>query len=62
MKGYYRELIALLRTHGFEFFRSGKGDHELWSKGKSIVVVPFNLKNKNTANGILKQAEIPDRL
>jgi predicted RNA binding protein YcfA (HicA-like mRNA interferase family) len=62
MKGYYQAVIKILRDHGFVFLRDGKGDHELWAKSLNILVVPYNLKNKNTANGILKQAGLAERV
>ena len=39
---YYKQVVDLLRQHGFEFIRQGKGSHELWaSAGQSIkVTVP----------------------
>ncbi|WP_342759616.1 type II toxin-antitoxin system HicA family toxin [Paracoccus sp. S3-43] len=30
VKGYYRELVDLLRAAGCRFVRAGKGDHEIW--------------------------------
>ena len=55
---YYKQVVDLLRQHGFEFTRQGKGSHELWaSAGQGIkVTVPRNLKSRHTANGILKDA------
>ena len=36
---YYKQVVDLLRQHGFEFIRQGKGSHELWaSAGQSIKV------------------------
>ena len=54
----YKQVVDLLRQHGFEFTRQGKGSHELWaSAGQGIkVTVPRNLKSRHTANGILKDA------
>ena len=31
MNGYYVEVIALLKQHGYSFLRQGKGSHEIWS-------------------------------
>lgn len=62
-QGYYREVIALLEAEaGAIFVRSAKGSHERWqtADGKPLTI-PRNLDNKNTANGILKQAGVAKR-
>jgi predicted RNA binding protein YcfA (HicA-like mRNA interferase family) len=58
---FYRDVIRLLRAHGYEFKRSGRGDHEIWwnPSTKRFVVVDHKLKSKITANEILKQAGLP---
>jgi hypothetical protein len=61
MADYYRDLIQLLRQHGFEFKRQGRGDHEIWWNPKTGVrlAVDRKLRSRFTANGILKEAGLP---
>jgi hypothetical protein len=62
MKSYYPIVVKILRAHHFEYLRSGKGDHEIWSNGKVSVAVPYNLGKRHTANVILKQAGIAQKV
>ncbi|MBU3566593.1 type II toxin-antitoxin system HicA family toxin [Polynucleobacter alcilacus] len=62
MKGFYKQLTAILKNHGFVFERQGKGSHEFWCKGSLCVTVPSNCKSKFTANAILKQANISEKI
>jgi predicted RNA binding protein YcfA (HicA-like mRNA interferase family) len=50
-----------LSETGCTFRRRGKGDHDIWitSQGKRIVV-PVQIKLHHTANGILKDAGLPE--
>ncbi|HZQ13573.1 MAG TPA: type II toxin-antitoxin system HicA family toxin [Pseudolabrys sp.] len=60
MADYYRDVIRLLREHGYELKRQGRGDHEIWwnpHTGVSLTV-DRKLKSRFTANGILKEAGI----
>ena len=61
MADYYRDVIRLLRENGYEYKRSGRGDHEIWwNPGTGIsVVVDRKLRSRFTANGILKEAGLP---
>lgn len=57
----YREVIRKLRKLGFEFYRSGKGDHEIWfnSVTNLITTIPHHREIKEgTLKNILKQAQI----
>lgn len=57
----YREVTRKLRRLGFEFYRSGKGDHEIWfnPKTKLRTTVPHHREIKEgTLRNILKQAQI----
>jgi predicted RNA binding protein YcfA (HicA-like mRNA interferase family) len=55
--GYTPELKKLLIAAGCEFYRMGKGDHEIWSCPNGCkVTVDGNIKSRHTANGVLKQA------
>lgn len=61
MKGYFEQLVALLRQHGFERVHGGKGSHEKWRRGGTTLIVPFNCYSRHTANNVLKGAGIPHR-
>jgi len=57
----YQDVTKKLRKLGFEFFRRGKGDHELWSdESKRIkVTIPKHRElDEGTLRAILKQAQI----
>lgn len=58
MNGYYAQLVKILRANGFELLRPGKGSHEIWSKGRVALTVPFNCASRHTANSILRDAGI----
>jgi predicted RNA binding protein YcfA (HicA-like mRNA interferase family) len=64
MNGYYEPLCKILRAHGWRFLRSGKGSHEIWcdKHDKRRTTVPHNCQSRHTANGILRDAGIKDRL
>jgi predicted RNA binding protein YcfA (HicA-like mRNA interferase family) len=61
MADYYRDLVALLRSAGYEFKRPGRGDHEIWwnSNTRITVTVDRKLRSRITANEILKDAGLP---
>jgi predicted RNA binding protein YcfA (HicA-like mRNA interferase family) len=61
MADFYRELTAILREHGWQRLRPGKGSHEIWAhaQSKRHVTVPRTTKSRHTANDVLKQAGIP---
>ena len=58
MANYTSELKKIFKEQGCEFFRQGKGDHEIWRDPRSDIkfVVDGNTKSRHTANAILKQA------
>ena len=58
MNGFYEQVIAVLKQHGFSFSRGGKGSHQLWCFGNKCVTVSKNCQSRHTANGIMKQAGI----
>ncbi|MEM1302376.1 MAG: type II toxin-antitoxin system HicA family toxin [Pseudomonadota bacterium] len=64
MADFYRDVTRLLRQHHFLHIKGGKGSHEKWQSSISgkTVIVPRNLKNRLTANGILKSAKIGKKL
>ncbi|HXD45997.1 MAG TPA: type II toxin-antitoxin system HicA family toxin [Pseudolabrys sp.] len=51
-------MVKLLRENGFEFKRTGRGDHEIWWNPQTgvAVTVDHKLKSRHTANGLLKEA------
>ncbi|MFC7049648.1 type II toxin-antitoxin system HicA family toxin [Emcibacter nanhaiensis] len=61
---FYRKLTKILKNHGYAFYRSGKGDHEIWRRngtGRSISL-PSKCPSRHTANQVLKQAGIDEKL
>lgn len=68
MDGYYKLIIQKLKEHGYEYDVNAKGSHEKWilkdSKGNKIksVVVPYSTKSRFSANNVLKQAGIDEKI
>lgn len=62
--GYTKQLKTILATGGWQFTRSGKGDHEIWSHPDRLkpVVVDNRIMSRHTANAVLKQAGIKAKL
>jgi predicted RNA binding protein YcfA (HicA-like mRNA interferase family) len=60
MNGYFQQVCALLRDHGWEYYKPGKGSHQKWKKtqGGQVVLVPFNCYSRHTANAVLRDAGI----
>jgi predicted RNA binding protein YcfA (HicA-like mRNA interferase family) len=61
MANLYRDLTKILSRNGFDFLRSGKGDHEIWlnkETGKKATV-DAGITSRHTANEILKKAGLP---
>lgn len=63
MPSYEREVREILREHGCEFVRHGKGDHDIWRSPISgrHFTVDSKIKSRHTANEVLKQAGIGKR-
>jgi hypothetical protein len=61
---YGRELKRILKAHGCTFVRHGKGDHEIWFSPITALTftVDAGTRKRFTANAILKQAGISERL
>ncbi|MBF0137120.1 MAG: type II toxin-antitoxin system HicA family toxin [Magnetococcales bacterium] len=61
MSDFSRTLKELLRQSGCEFYRPGKGDHEIWFSPITNCYFPVDHKilSRHTANGVLKQAGLP---
>lgn len=62
MSGYYQQLTAILKRHGFRFIRQGKGDHEIGGNGTIERPVDRNSRSRHTANAVLKQCGISERI
>jgi predicted RNA binding protein YcfA (HicA-like mRNA interferase family) len=58
MKGFYAQLIQILKANKYYYVRQGKGSHEIWSNGSKTLIVPFNCYSRHTANQVLKDAGI----
>ena len=60
-RGYYRDLIKLLKAGGCTFVRHGVGDHEIWYSPltKRTFSVDRGVVIRHTANGALKDAGLP---
>jgi len=61
MGNYTREPKKLLQSHGCEFVRQGKGDHEIWYSPHTDTNFPVDssIKSRHTANKVLKDAGLP---
>lgn len=62
MNGYYHTLVKIFRKRGVVFVRKARGDHEIWRNGDKQTTVDRGVKNRITANGILKQLGLEDRI
>lgn len=63
MASYYRRLKELLEANGWWFHRMGKGSHEIWTNASGQKLpLPFNCNVRHTANGILRDAGIDERV
>lgn len=54
MKGYYPQVVELLKRHGYIFLRNGKGSHQIWTNGVRNQTVSSNLYSRDMANTVLK--------
>lgn len=61
---YYRQLKRILLAHDCRFVRQGKGDHEIWFSPITNLTfaVDTGTRKRFTANAILKQAGIKEKL
>lgn len=62
-RAYTKELKRILKAHGWAFFRTGNGDHEIWTHPDNAkkIVVDGRIISRHTANATLKQANIPKK-
>lgn len=58
MADYYRDVVRLLKDHGYQFKRQGRGDHEIWWNPRisTHVTVDRKLRSRFTANGNLERS------
>lgn len=63
-ESFTRELKKVLRDNACRFDRQGKGDHEIWFSPitNHYFVVDQQIKSRHTANAVLKQAGIPQKV
>ena len=60
MPTFEREVLRLLKEHGWTFVRHGKGDHNIWlnpQTGKHVSV-DGKIKSRHSANALMKRAGI----
>jgi predicted RNA binding protein YcfA (HicA-like mRNA interferase family) len=57
MNGFFDQVKAVLKKHGFLFVRQN-GSHQIWKYGQISVTVSTNCASRYTANAIMKQAGI----
>jgi hypothetical protein len=64
VRGFGKEVRTLLRANGCRFIGSGKVDHEVWFSpiANRNIIVDGRCEQKHTANGVLKDAGIKERL
>ena len=64
MANYTKQVLALLSSHGCYFIRRGKGSHKMWYSpiSKRPFTVVDKIENRHTANGILKDAGINEKV
>jgi predicted RNA binding protein YcfA (HicA-like mRNA interferase family) len=63
-RGFYLQLRELLLASGCTVVRQGKGSHEVWHSplsGRNFPVA-VTVQSRHTANGILKDAGITQKL
>jgi len=60
MAEYENKVRQILREHGCNFVRHGKGDHDIWYSPLSNRNFPVDgeIRIRHVANGIMKQAGI----
>jgi hypothetical protein len=64
VRGFTREVKAILLRNGCSLKRQGKGDHEVWisPNAKRPFVVDGRIMSRSTANAVLKQAGLKERI
>ena len=64
MANYTKQVLELLFANGCYFVRQGKGSHKTYYSPvtKSNFTVVDKIENRHTANGILKDAGIKQKI
>ena len=60
MAEYEKKVRKILREHGCNLMRHGKGDHDIWHSPITNlpITVDGEIKSRHVANAILKRAGI----
>lgn len=60
----YPKLRTVLESYGCTFIRQAKGSHEIWRSpiNEKMFSLPVTILSWYTANAILKQAGITDKI
>ena len=60
VRGYYAQIVAILRDAGCVYKRAGKGDHEIWYSpiSRRSFSLDKGVLSRHTANAVMKQAGI----
>ena len=64
MADYTRQVLSMLSDNGCYLVRRGKGSHKIWYSpivNRTFTVVD-KIENRHTANGILKDAGIKQKV
>ena len=59
-----REVKNILEESGCRYVRPGKGSHQIWYSPvtKRNFAVPYGIKSRYTANGVLKDAGLDRKI
>lgn len=59
----YRDVVRVAKKLGFSFYRTAKGDHEVWGRPSDgrIVIIPHQLGDlkRKTLKSILESFQVP---
>ena len=63
MADFYKDVVRIMRNHGCHQVKGGKGSHERWfSPINSRTTTVPRCKSRHTANEVLKQLGIDEKL
>jgi len=64
LKGFGKEVRDILKANGCQFLRHGRGDHDIWTSPYSDhpFTVPVKIMSRHTANKVLKDAGLSNRI
>lgn len=64
MADYTKKIKKILSANGCYFVRHGKGDHDVWYSPitKRNVIVDGSILKRTSANGVLKDAGIKQKV